>query len=254
MGSPLADAQGSSCRDSSGRTRPEQRRVPRVRTVRRRALQVSRQSFTEPSNTPPILHIENCAFKTGEPVTRITARGCHPQAVCKSLPASRSYSRISQGTTVKMGKQAARLVVPPPFSRRLLISSLQTSVSVIAAAANGIWDSCFLATLVLTTSVNYWRRPTLGWRRNVDIAVAGGSLLYQLVYSSSFADEKSRSLYRLTVVLGMACYGCSRYFTFARGDYNVSTIFHSGLHFFGNAGNVVLYDAIGHNALGFGAL
>ena len=65
------------------------------------------------------------------------------------------------------------------------------------------------------------------------------------------AGTVRRNAYFLSVAAGLGCYGCSRYFSFTRNDKDTSSCFHCGLHAMGNVGNLILYDSLGVNWLGW---
>ena len=77
-------------------------------------------------------------------------------------------------------KGAARLVLPPQFSKRIFYMSFFGLASVIAAAYNDCHCCLVCAVCVFVTSINYWRHPTLGVRRNVDMVTCAISLAYQM--------------------------------------------------------------------------
>ena len=143
------------------------------------------------------------------------------------------------------------IVLPRRYAKRILLASFLMIPSGFAALWNGLMDNAFLNALVFSTSVNYWRRPTLGWRRNVDMVCATGSLAYQLLHTSRRASDQVRALYFGFVVLGGAFYLSARTLTFYYRDtwgdtaYNVSSAAHCCLHLCGNLGNLVLYGALG---------
>lgn len=63
------------------------------------------------------------------------------------------------------------LVVPLSYSKFLFYSSFSMLVSVIIAIiVNDIYVTCYFLLLFLT-SINYWRRPEYGLRRNIDLFV-----------------------------------------------------------------------------------
>ena len=121
--------------------------------------------------------------------------------------------------------------------------------SMISAWYNHLPFNCFLNVLVLTSSVNYWRYPVLGLRRYMDMICATGSLAYQCFYTSQNTSERARRAYWGTVLAGGSCYLVGRFFTFYRGNYNVSSALHVCLHICGNLGNMLLYDSLGANVL-----
>ena len=56
------------------------------------------------------------------------------------------------------------------------------------------------ALLVLCTSLNYWRRPVFGWRRNIDMVAATGSLGYQVLLIAPYSGcPAAAATYVLTV-------------------------------------------------------
>lgn len=105
--------------------------------------------------------------------------------------------------------------------------------------------------MVLLTSVNYWRHPVFGLRRNLDMLTCACSLSYQLLLAVTEVEPAPRNAYLATVVAGLGCYGCSRYYSFVLRDKDISSRFHCGLHVLGNMGNLVLYDSMGVNQLGW---
>ena len=149
---------------------------------------------------------------------------------------------------------ASKLVLPPQYSRRILIASSVMSASAVSAYYNGCYDNCVLAVLVLCSSLNYWRHPTFGVRRSFDMLCANGSLAYQVFYTSqrSECSSKARMAYLFTVMCGGTCYFAARRFNFRYRNLNISSALHVCLHLFGNLGNLILYDSLGANALGLG--
>ena len=91
---------------------------------------------------------------------------------------------------------------------------------------------------VLLTSLNYWRQPTYGWRRNLDIACVWTALIYQSV--CAYRMSTAVPYYR---VMGIASllYPTSIYL-YKKKCYWGSTYAHSMLHIIANIGNVVLYS------------
>jgi len=63
------------------------------------------------------------------------------------------------------------LTMPLSYSKFLFYSSFSMLVSVIIAIiVNDIYVTCYFLLLFLT-SINYWRRPEYGLRRNIDLFV-----------------------------------------------------------------------------------
>jgi hypothetical protein len=91
---------------------------------------------------------------------------------------------------------------------------------------------------VYLNSVNYWRKPTMGWRRNIDILYA----LHGLVYTSVVAYQLPVFLtwYFLLTFLSIVAYPTSIYF-YSRKRYVISTFIHSLIHILANIANIILY-------------
>lgn len=170
-----------------------------------------------------------------------------------SAAASPAASR-DHGTREELAP-SKRLVLPPKFSRRILLASSLMLLSFAAAAYNGLVDNASLALLVFCSSINYWRYPIVGWRRSVDMCCACGSLAYQVFYTSRHTTPQARLCYVGTVVLGGLFYSLARALNHSLGSVpgrrdlalNVSSACHVALHVCGNVGNLILYDALGTN-------
>ena len=145
-----------------------------------------------------------------------------------------------------------RPIQPPHLARRLYYSSFITLASVASSVHNGVLDCSCLAALVLATSLNYWRRPVHGVRRNLDIAAAVGSLTYQsLIVAPGVADAGARLAYGASLVAAGSCYAAALAADRLLRRKSLACACHIGLHVCANAGNVLLYDALGENALGW---
>jgi hypothetical protein len=142
-----------------------------------------------------------------------------------------------------------RLVLPRHISKNLFRSSFLTVFSVASGAYNERYDCMAAAITVLTTSINYWRHPVFGIRRNVDIVAAAGCLSYQLVFVAPEAPDGACMLYLGSVGGGLGCYAMARLSNFVRANQRISCMWHMGLHTCANVGNLVLYDSLGHNHL-----
>ncbi|EOD15750.1 hypothetical protein EMIHUDRAFT_103249 [Emiliania huxleyi CCMP1516] len=144
------------------------------------------------------------------------------------------------------------LILPPRFARRIWLVSWLALSSGSAAIANGRRDCAALSVLMLATSLNYWRRPTHGPRRTVDMAAAAGSLIYQVAAVAPFSHcPIAAGAYLASVAAGAGCYARARLLSRRHGDRDSSSWWHVGLHLCGNAGNVLLYDAVGRNLVGW---
>jgi hypothetical protein len=114
--------------------------------------------------------------------------------------------------------------------RYLMYSSCLTSFSVYYAYKNKYYTT-FVSTFALFfTSINHWRKPELGFRRDMDRVVVLLNLPIQLI---SFRKSKRYYEYLLLTLLGSLCYPISIRIKNKRW----SMFFHSLIHVFANLGN-----------------
>jgi hypothetical protein len=145
----------------------------------------------------------------------------------------------------------AQRVLPVQYSLRIFRGSFLAIGSVVSAWYNELPGCMACSCLVLATSLNYWRYPIFGVRRSADMLACACSLTYQLNLAANTAAPTPRNAYFATVMSGVGCYGASRYFNFVRRNPDVSSWFHCLLHACGNVGNVILYDSLGTNRVGW---
>lgn len=94
---------------------------------------------------------------------------------------------------------------------------------------------------VFLTSVNYWRRPIYGWRRNLDMGYVACALIYQN-YRAYYMLWSY--WYYMLMILSMGCYPVSIYL-YKKKDIWGSTFVHCLLHIVANIANMVLYYGVG---------
>jgi hypothetical protein len=103
---------------------------------------------------------------------------------------------------------------------------------------------------VFLTSVNYWRRPIYGWRRNLDMGYVAAALTYQnyrayhAYYYTMNLEHSFALLYYALMLFGIGCYPASIYL-YKKKDLWRSTYVHCLLHIVGNIANMVLYSGLG---------
>lgn len=145
-------------------------------------------------------------------------------------------------------------MLPPQYSRRILLGCWMALSSVSAAYYKGVCSGnydCLICTgSVLFTSINYWRHAVDGWRRKMDMLAAFVASCYQLGYLSSRMPGWGQPAYLAAWGVGIGCYLTARSFG-KRGDYNTSSKWHVMLHVFQNIANCLLYDGLGCNLVGW---
>ena len=128
------------------------------------------------------------------------------------------------------------------MNNRWLMASSHTSLfSTIYCIHHGIRWHWIYPLGVYINSINYWRYPVKGMRRNVDMAFGCSGLAVSLIYSYWNVDDLW-TYYWLTF---LACFmypiSC---WLHAHNYFMLSTIAHMMIHLFGNAGKIVLYNQI----------
>ena len=98
----------------------------------------------------------------------------------------------------------------------------------------GKYDVMLVPFSVFATSINYWRKPTYGWRRNIDIAAVCGGACFQLC---RVLKCENKHLVLTFMGSGACCYVMSRCFS---TQPSLSTSLHCGVHVFANLALVFL--------------
>jgi hypothetical protein len=113
----------------------------------------------------------------------------------------------------------------------LLASSSLTLVSVAASLRCGQTSFAVAQAAVFASSVNYWRRPIRGVRRNLDVITVLVSGAYHVWRSS---ESRWQRAYLSAASVAVCCYARAR-----RGGLR-STAWHAALHVVAYAANLVL--------------
>ena len=89
---------------------------------------------------------------------------------------------------------------------------------------------------VFLTSVNFWKYPTLSWRRTMDIWMVRTCLLYQIHRSNT---NQYGNIWMFLTSISITSYlrGCAEY---RKLKYWTSTYNHMGLHVISNIANMIL--------------
>lgn len=129
-------------------------------------------------------------------------------------------------------------ICPPLHAKYLLTVSTLSLFSGIYAFAQGLTHLSIVPLGVWATSVNYWRNPMYGWRRNLDLTFVPVALTYQLYRSRNLPHFTD---YCIMSGVACACYPVGWYL------HNIGWVWagivaHSGIHVFGNIANILLYS------------
>ena len=121
---------------------------------------------------------------------------------------------------------------------------LATSHFSLVSAAYGYNNGISLWVIpagVYINSINYWRRPAIGWRRNIDIGYAVGGCVCQSVIA--YQSSIFQIFYFSLLMVSLIAYPLSGWF-YSRKQYVASTFAHSLIHILANIANLALYYSI----------
>ena len=137
-------------------------------------------------------------------------------------------------------------ILEPEYASCIYRISFISFLSSIYAIQCECYDLAAVPGGVFLTSINYWREPVYGWRRNLDMSYVACALIYQTYRAyhllSSSQSQALLAYYTLTGV-GMMCY-CLSLHLYKKKDIWGSTYVHCLVHVLANIANVVLYSGI----------
>jgi hypothetical protein len=127
-----------------------------------------------------------------------------------------------------------RLVLAPKYSKWLWRSSWVHFVTVICAYVMGAYDLSVLASMVLVTSLNYWRNPDYGYRRYVDIVCVQVGIWWACVRTLDAAEPSRTMSFMCTSCMTLLFVLSVR--LHRKNQHHSSTVLHMLVHFTGNLG------------------
>lgn len=142
-------------------------------------------------------------------------------------------------------------ILEPEYASCIYRISFISFLSSIYALQCECYDLAAVPGGVFLTSINYWREPVYGWRRNLDMSYVACALIYQnyrayhLLSSPSSSSSSLPALltYYTLMGIGMVCYSLSVHL-YKKKDIWSSTYVHCLVHVLANIANVVLYSGI----------
>eukprot|EP01104_Vermistella_antarctica_P004613 TRINITY_DN15032_c0_g1_i1.p1 TRINITY_DN15032_c0_g1~~TRINITY_DN15032_c0_g1_i1.p1 ORF type:complete len:203 (+),score=25.41 TRINITY_DN15032_c0_g1_i1:286-894(+) len=181
---------------------------------------------------------EIAAAARGRPTASISGRNDTPRRSAMKQGATSSTSTsapsAATATTASTAPDAEELILPKPFNQRILVIAHFIWVSFGVAFMHELYDCAIMAILVYLTSINYWRHPVRGWRRNLDMTFATLALTHHMTLGYIHGAPME---YAIAIGLAMLCYLLAR----QQECKDRASALHCCLHLFGNVSNVVLY-------------
>ncbi len=99
-------------------------------------------------------------------------------------------------------------------------------------------DVLLTNTLLFLTSVNYWRHPTYGLRRKVDIVMALTNLFYN---SYTISHHPNAWICYISIKMLILSY-CFSWYYHSNNNKKIGTFYHSMVHIFGNFGGFLILN------------
>ncbi len=95
--------------------------------------------------------------------------------------------------------------------------------------------------MTYASSINYWRNPVYGTRRNIDIFFVTGSLTLHTILSLKIDNMRVHYLYLTPIVTLLYC---TSWVFYRHNHYWCSTLAHGAIHVVANIMNVMLYEGL----------
>jgi len=130
------------------------------------------------------------------------------------------------------------LVLEPQYSNFIYKTSYLLSITSLYGFYQQKYDLAAILFCGFLTSVNYWRNPTFGLRRKIDMTAIPIGLIYHAL--RAYKSQYYYSYYALNSMC-VLFYPISCYF-YNKKYYWGSTYLHCMVHIFGNASFLVLYS------------
>lgn len=131
------------------------------------------------------------------------------------------------------------MIVEQKHARQFIKISFLSMVPTCLSYYYGIYDIMVMIIIVFLTSINYWRHPIYGWRRNMDISAVVSGVFYQF-YRNQDCNHKL-SVYSM-IGVGTCSYLSSCYY-YNKRRY-LSIILHCGVHISANIALVFLITGL----------
>ena len=132
---------------------------------------------------------------------------------------------------------------PKHISRRMVVTSCLMSLAAIQAYIYECYILSICVCLIVGISINFWRKPTRGLRRNIDIVNSISVSSYHMIYAIATVDYDISFYYICLVLSGLVFYGCSKYAS-SRGLLHLDSLFHCTMHLYGTCVNCWFYPKV----------
>ena len=130
------------------------------------------------------------------------------------------------------------MCVPRPQANYILYLSGLSFITAFYGFYRGHYLYASLPFTVACTTILYWMNPINCWRRYLDMFVAMGGYAFHLI---SATNAQYAIPYYICKIVSMICYPIGHFFH-NLGYIWAGTLWHSGVHIFGNIATIILYS------------
>ena len=92
-------------------------------------------------------------------------------------PAS-DFANLEAGVEDPPPQGTTSFIIEPRTARPILLASQLMLITIVHALLREAYGAAVMGTALYSTSVNFWRSPTKGWRRNLDYSCVALSFIY----------------------------------------------------------------------------
>eukprot|EP01084_Bolivina_argentea_P052995 97286_1 len=132
---------------------------------------------------------------------------------------------------------------PKRISRRMVATSCIMGLAAFQALYWECYVLCMTTILVVLISINFWRKPTKGIRRSIDIFNNCSATLYHMIYALFTIDNETSVQYIILVLSGLIFYSCSKICS-KRNLLELDSFFHCSMHLYGTCVNCWFYPKV----------
>ena len=136
------------------------------------------------------------------------------------------------------GTGSATTLYQPKHSRIIWSASWLFLLTALYATTQGHYDLAICPAGIFATSINYWRHPVRGMRRNIDIGVVWMATGYQLTRALT---AQHGIVFYLGYAIAFSCYPISNHYL-SKNRHLESALLHAGLHLFSNISSIILFS------------
>eukprot|EP00483_Globobulimina_turgida_P012270 UN12292 len=132
---------------------------------------------------------------------------------------------------------------PKRISRRMFMTSWLFSAAALQAFYWECYALSFAIWLVFLMSLNFWRKPTKGTRRNIDILSSCSVALYHMIYALFAIEFDTAVQYCVLVQGGLVLFAFSK-MSSKRNLMDLDSFFHCLMHLYGICVNCWFYPKV----------